>query len=100
VNAEKSVQLDFMHGESKFYFASNNEMQLLALPYVNDQLEMVFILPRERFGLAQLEKSLTGAKLWGWINDTHKSTVNVRNSKHNSVCYQIICKSVGKSAQV
>jgi len=66
-----------MRADRLFSCADNVEMQLLALPFIKDHLEMVFILPRKRFGLAKLEKSLTGGKLWRWINSSQKSNLDV-----------------------
>jgi len=66
-----------MHTENVFCYTEDEEMQLLAMPYVNKQLKMVFILPQERFGLAELEKSLTGQKFWQWVDKSHESTAYV-----------------------
>jgi len=66
-----------MHTKNVFSYTEDDEMRLLALPYVNKQLQMVFILPQERFGLAQLEKALTGKKFWQWVDKSHESTVYV-----------------------
>lgn len=81
VNGGKNVAVQFMNMERKFDYAENDEMQLLALPYVNEKLQMVFILPKERFGLTSLEKSLTGAQLWQWIDQANYVKVNVKLPK-------------------
>jgi serpin B len=71
---DTTLTVPFMHKRGHFSYGENDQMQLLALPYVGRQLEMVILLPRNREGIGQLESSLTPASLAAW-------TVGMRNQQ-------------------
>lgn len=77
INAEKTIQLDFMQDRGEWQFGQSPEMKILSLPYIGKKLSMCFIMPTERFGLLALENSLTGKKLWQIIESTKDHTVDV-----------------------
>jgi len=52
--------------------------QVLTLPYVGDDLEMVVVLPRERDGLAALEAVLDTDALAEWLGDAEPVEVEIR----------------------
>jgi len=89
VSEEMLIQLDFMRAERRFNYAYNEEMKLLALPYISEHLEMVFVLPSERFGLQKLEKSLTGSKIFHLIDQCRKWLVNVGPMLHDEHYYHL-----------
>jgi serpin B len=74
IKPDTTLTVPFMHKRGHFSYGEHDQMQLLALPYVGRQLEMVILLPRNREGIGQLESSLTPASLAAW-------TVGMRNQK-------------------
>ena len=66
-----------MHQRGHFSYGENDQLQLLALPYVGRQLEMVILLPRRRDGIGPLENSLTPASLAAWTSGMRNQQVNV-----------------------
>ena len=57
----KQVPIMFMapKSELKFNYFENQELQMLELPYKDEELSMVILLPKEEQGLSSLEESLT-----------------------------------------
>lgn len=59
-STNKNSQIDMMKQvNEKFYYTEDNDVQVLGLPYVTDQLAFYIFLPKQRFGLSQLESKLT-----------------------------------------
>jgi serine protease inhibitor len=56
-----------MYGKRYHRYADADGVQLLELPYKGDRLSMVAILPKERVGLAAVEKTLDGLRLGQWL---------------------------------
>ncbi len=71
------IQADMMTKESKFLYTETEDVQVLGLPYVSDNLAMFILLPKERFGLEKMEKSLDGASLQQLISQTRTTKVLV-----------------------
>jgi serpin B len=76
-SAEKSVRAPLMHRTGAYGYFDNDELQALAIPYRGRELSMVFMLPRRKHALAELEKSLTADKLQRWLTALHESDVIV-----------------------
>lgn len=63
-----SVDAPFMiHEKVKFKYLENARFQALEMPYEGDRLAMTIFLPKENYGLAKFEKSMTAGKLSAWI---------------------------------
>uniref|UniRef100_A0AAF5PLP2 Serpin domain-containing protein n=1 Tax=Wuchereria bancrofti TaxID=6293 RepID=A0AAF5PLP2_WUCBA len=58
-------------------YYEDNLVQVIKLPYTHTKIEMVFILPKARFGLSNVLAKLTGEDLFKYINDTKRSSVTV-----------------------
>jgi len=73
VSANKEIDVDMMtmRGQ-KLYYNENEEYQILGLPYKGEHLFMFVVLPRERFGLGELEKSLDGKKFLQSIMESNR----------------------------
>ncbi|KAG2458564.1 ILEUB inhibitor, partial [Polypterus senegalus] len=75
-----------MHQKSKFKFAFIPEMQcqVLELPYVENELSMLILLPKDiednSTGLEKLEKSLTLEKLHDWTNPDNMEKIEINVS--------------------
>ena len=76
---ESEVQM--MWKEKEFRLANLDDLQLLELPYRNDALSMLVILPKRRDGLADLEKELSVEKLSEWSDELQKQEVSVQLPK-------------------
>jgi len=66
-----------MRNVDVFGYFEDREAQVLRLPYAGNCLAMLVILPRQMDGLANLEKSLTGDKLWAWASKASDQKVHV-----------------------
>ena len=58
-------------------YCDGGEFQGLELPYRGKDVSMVVLLPKKLDGLAELERSLTAAKLTGWLKKLHSEEVAV-----------------------
>ena len=58
-----SVSVPMMNQTEEFRYAETDDFQLLDLPYVNKDLSMIILLPRQQDGLPAIEKQLTSRKL-------------------------------------
>lgn len=65
---KKTVQMMFKHAKFKMGHVDEVNMQVLALPYAEEELSMVILLPDESTDLAVVEKALTYEKLRAWTN--------------------------------
>lgn len=65
---KKTVQMMFKHAKFKMAHVDEVNAQVLALPYAEDELSMVILLPDESSDLTVVEKALTYEKLRAWTN--------------------------------
>ncbi|XP_076797792.1 serpin B8 [Arvicanthis niloticus] len=65
---KKTVQMMFKHAKFKLGHVDELNMQVLSLPYAEEDLSMVILLPDESTGLDVIETALTYEKLTAWIN--------------------------------
>jgi serpin B len=72
-----NITVPFMHKRGNFSYGENDQLQLLALPYVGRQLQMIILLPRDRDGIGRLEGSLNPANLASWLALAKDQNVNV-----------------------
>jgi serpin B len=60
---DKKVETPFMHRTGEYLYAEAEGWQVLELPYRENRLAMVVLLPKTKGGLAEVEKGLTVANL-------------------------------------
>jgi serpin B len=60
----KAVQAPMMHQTNQFGYAETEDLLALEMPYVQDELSMVILLPKSADGLPAVEKKLSPAE-WG-----------------------------------
>lgn len=65
---DRSVRVPMMTQKSDLGYAHGDGVGLLELPYEDDELSMVVLLPDDRDGLATLEQNLTYEDLQRWID--------------------------------
>lgn len=71
------VQVPTMAQETDLGFASVDGLQLLEMPYKDEEISMVVLLPDDPAGLADLEASLTHEDLQTWIDGISERPVQV-----------------------
>ncbi|XP_059801628.1 leukocyte elastase inhibitor-like isoform X2 [Hypanus sabinus] len=64
----KSVKMMYQKGTFKTSFIEELAADILELPYVQNELSMLILLPEEIGGLEELEKKLTSDKLLEWTS--------------------------------
>jgi serine protease inhibitor len=74
---DTTFTVPFMHKRDEFSYGENDELQVLALPYIGGHLQMVILLPRRRDGIGPLESSLTPASLAAWTSGMRDQEVAV-----------------------
>ena len=75
--ASDAVKVPMMRQRDIFAYASFPGLELLALPYQENDLSLVVLLPRERDGLPALAEQVTTTNLEVWIDELHERDVSV-----------------------
>jgi serpin B len=57
-----------MHREGSFQYFNGGTFQILGIPYKNNDLSMIVLLPNDRSGLSALEQSLTASSTQHWLS--------------------------------
>ena len=73
----KKVDVAMMNQTAKFGYMETDTLQGLELPYVDNELSMIVLLPKKHDGLGKLEQSLTPERLSQWQNKLFKREVVV-----------------------
>jgi serpin B len=73
----EKVNVPMMSQKARFEYAETDVIQVLAMPYVGNDLSMVILLPEKPDGIKDLEKELTGDNLVGWLSTLRKREVQV-----------------------
>ena len=71
------INVAMMNQTAEFGYMEADLFQGLELPYVDDELSMIILLPKESKGLSELEKELTSDNLSQWLARFHKREVVV-----------------------
>jgi len=71
------TQVSMMRRSGRFGYHEIKNAKLLELPYVGEQLSMIFILPNEASQLSKLEDELTSANLESWLSGIEERFVNI-----------------------
>ncbi|XP_059137187.1 serpin B11 isoform X2 [Peromyscus eremicus] len=94
------VDMMFQTGTFKLAFIREPQMQVLELPYANNKLKMIILLPRGTANVNQIEKHLNVKMLQEWTNSSNmvEREVDVHIPKFNlAVKYDLnsLLKSLG-----
>ena len=73
----KKIEVAMMNQKAEFGYTETDNFQALELPYVDDELSMVILLPKEYDALDEFEKTLTTDNLTQWLAEIHKCEVVV-----------------------
>jgi serpin B len=71
----RKIDAAMMNQTAEFGYMETETFQALELPYVDDELSMIILLPRKFDGLGELEKTLTVENLSQWLGKLHKRKV-------------------------
>jgi serpin B len=77
VSPEKSVTASLMYQQDRFFYGQFDDLQVLEMPYGNEDLSLVVLLPAQPTGLAKLESNLSGAALGDWLSKLGRREVQV-----------------------
>jgi len=76
LNGEK-LDVPMMHKKAKFGYTQTDDIQVLELPYVDDELSMIILLPKQVEELGGLEETLNNENLSQWLSKIRKREVSV-----------------------
>jgi serpin B len=71
------IQAPMMNQTGQFGYMETETFQALELPYVDDELSMIILLPKAHDGLGELEKTLTAENLSQWLTKLFRREVIV-----------------------
>jgi len=77
VTAETSVDASLMHANREFRYAETRDLQLVEVPYADNDLSMLILLPRKVDGLAELEKLLNQTNYTAWTKSLPSNRVHL-----------------------
>ena len=79
VSEAETKTAQMMRQKQKYNFASDDELdvQVVEIPYKNEDFSMLILLPNQKFGIAALEKSLSASKLKKLISDMFMTDVQL-----------------------
>lgn len=73
----QKVDIPMMNQIAEFGYMETEKFQALELPYVDDELSMIVLLPKELDGIHELEKTLTLEDFSQWLGKLFKHEVVV-----------------------
>nr|CDQ04473.1 Bm1938, isoform b [Brugia malayi] len=77
--SENEVKLVPMMSKSDTVpYYEDDAVKVIKLPYIGDEVEMVIILPRRRFGLSDVLENLSGEKLLKYVNEATNRSVSIK----------------------
>ena len=71
------AEAPLMSQTDNFGYAETEDLQMLVMPYAGNDVSMVVLLPRQKFGLNEIEIELTPGKLADWLGRIRSEKVNV-----------------------
>ncbi len=77
VTKDEQITTPTMQQTGTFEYRETDDWQMLALPYMGEQVLMVMLLPKDNDGLQQLEAQLTLDNVMNWLQQTSPQRVKV-----------------------
>lgn len=71
------VQVPLMMQKNTFGYAEDDDVQVVELPYINPDLSMAIVVPKQVDGLKELEQQLTSSRLNSWFDSLGEQEVVV-----------------------
>jgi serpin B len=91
----QKVNVPMMNQTGQFGYAQTDAIQLLEMPYINNELSMVVLLPNKLDGVNELEKGLTADNLAGWLAKLRKREVQVWLPRFKLTCEFSLAETLG-----
>jgi serpin B len=73
----RKIDVPMMNQKAEFGYTETDTFQTLELPYVNEELSMIILLPKKFDALNEFEKTLTLENLAQWLSKINKREVMV-----------------------
>jgi len=96
ISPEKTIKMPMMRltgEETKFNYGQTEELQILEMPYDEEELSMLILLPEED-GLSALEESLNLENIDQWRNMLNQQPVNVFMPKFTFETKYFLCQTL------
>jgi len=77
VSASERIKVPMMNQKGKFGYIQTEDLQILELPYVEDELSMVILLPLKKDGIDTAEQQINSNKLSEWMQNLKEKEVVV-----------------------
>ncbi|KAJ8985513.1 hypothetical protein NQ317_015058 [Molorchus minor] len=79
LNGKRKIKVEMMHINREFFFKNDESLdaKVLELPYVNNTISLIVILPNKRNGIDDLEEKLAGTDLMNITDNMYKEDVYV-----------------------
>ena len=74
---EVAVKMPMMHQEHQFGYWENDWLQIIEMPYKEESLSLIVLLPKEKTGIADLEQKLNFENMMAWQSRLRKRKVIV-----------------------
>lgn len=82
----EKIEVPMMNQEKDFWYFENESVQILEMPYENEKLAMVILLPRGSSSIKDLENSLSFEGVMGWLAGLRKKEAIVFIPKFKMTC--------------
>ena len=76
-NSKYGTDVDFMNMKETFAYTTSDDAQILKLPYKDDRLSMMIILPNDKDGIYELEKNISLDLIKKWNQSVQPKEVKV-----------------------
>jgi len=73
----KEFVVSMMYQKNCFKYKEEGDFQVLELPYKDDKLSMVVVLPKKKDGIYEFESNLSSENLNKWLSELEEQTVEV-----------------------
>ncbi len=74
---EVAVKVPMMHQEHQFGYWENDWLQIIEMPYKEESLSLIVLLPKEKTGITDLEQKLNFENMMAWQSRLRKRKVIV-----------------------
>ena len=74
---EDAVKVPMMHQEHQFGYWENDWLQIIEMPYKEESLSLIVLLPKEKTGITDLEQKLNFENMMAWQSRLRKRKVIV-----------------------
>jgi len=78
VGGNQAKKAQFMVRKDKYPYTEDNEVAVLGVPYNGESLVLYVVLPKQRDGFKNLDKSVTAEKLQAYFSTADERLVNVK----------------------